>query len=72
MTELIQIINTILSHRGKPTIQSLSRETSLRYDIGFDSLDLAEFTVRVEARYGVDVFENGLVDSIEEVLVQLK
>ena len=39
----------------------------LREDLQFDSLDLAEFTVRVEERFGVDIFEQGLLNTLGEV-----
>ena len=39
----------------------------LREDIGFDSMDLAELTVRIEERFGVDVFAEGVVRTWGEV-----
>ena len=40
-------------------------------DLGLDSLDLAEMTVRLEDEYGIDVFEEDVVDEIGEVLEKL-
>ena len=67
MEKLLQIINTILENRGRATVDTISRETILREDLGFDSLDLAELTVKVEAEFDVDIFEDGLVTTVGEI-----
>lgn len=72
MEKLVGIINTVLANRGKKTVESVTENTSLRDDLGLDSLDLAELTVRIEAEYGVDIFENGVVTTIGEILSQLE
>lgn len=33
-----------------------------------DSLDLAELTVRIEDAFGIDVFEDGIIDTIGEIM----
>ena len=71
MNELLNIINLVLANKGKPLVPSLSESATLRNDIGFDSLDLAEFTVRLEEKYGIDIFEDGLVDTIGEVMLKI-
>ena len=71
MNNLIPIINTILQNRGKQLINNLNPNTNLRKDLGFDSLDLAELTVRIEAEYNVDIFEDGIVNTIEEIMNKL-
>lgn len=71
MNDLLILINLILKNKGKDEIASINGSTSLRNDIGFDSLDLAEFTVRVEEKYGMDVFEDGLVDTIDAVVKKI-
>lgn len=67
-----EIINTVLENRGKKKIENISLDQQLRNDLGFDSLDLAELTVRIEAEYDVDIFENGIVESIEEILQKIE
>lgn len=69
---LLEIINTVLENRGKSTVLELENNQSLRNDIGFDSLDLAELTVRIEAEYDIDIFEDGIVNTIGEVKNRLK
>ena len=71
MQELLVLINTVLHNRGKTTIDAINENTSLRSDIGFDSLDLAELTVRSEAEYGVDIFADGIVNTVGEALQKI-
>lgn len=71
MKKLTLIINTILENRGKQLVSNITTETTLRNDIGFDSLDLAELTVRIEAEYEVDIFEDGIVNTIGEIMNKL-
>jgi len=69
---LKEIINDILEKKeGASTVENLSEDTSLTADLGFDSLDLAEMTVQLEDEYGVDVFEDDIVDQVSEVLEKL-
>jgi acyl carrier protein len=69
---LLAIINTVLKNRGKNTIEMIGKETHLRNDIGFDSLDLAELTVRIEVAYDIDIFEDGIVNTFGELLQKIK
>ena len=67
-SKIIEICNTILDNRGNNKISSFKSELHLRDDIGFDSLDLAELTVRIEAEYDIDIFEDGIVNTVGEIL----
>jgi acyl carrier protein len=69
--KLLEIINTVLSNRGKEQLKSLNTNIQLRNDIGFDSLDLAELTVRIEAEFGVDIFEDGIVSTIGDIISKI-
>ena len=71
MNKLKEIINTVLENRGKNTVDSISESANLRDDIGFDSLDLAELTVRIEVEYDIDIFEEGIVFTVGEILAKL-
>ncbi len=70
--KIIEIMNTVLENRTKEKIESINPEMHLRNDIGFDSLDLAELTVRIEAEYDIDIFEDGIVNTVGEILEKLK
>ncbi len=69
--KILEIINHVLENRSKKKITSLSNEMHLRNQIGFDSLDLAELTVRIEAEFDIDIFENGIVNTVGEILKKL-
>ena len=71
MDKLLDIINIILKNRGKSTMKKISDDTDLRTDLGFDSLDLAELTARIEAEYDVDIFEDGIVFKISDILEKI-
>jgi len=72
MDNLKTIINTVLKNRGKEEIISVEENSHLRNDIGFDSLDLAELPVRIEAEYDVDIFEDGIVSTVGEILQKIE
>lgn len=70
--ELLKIINSILEQNEKEPISQLDNSMSLREDLGFDSLDLAQLTVIIEDKFGVDIFEDGIVDTIQEILDKIR
>ncbi len=69
--KILEIMNTVLDNRTKKKLTVLSPEMHLRNDIGFDSLDLAELTVRIEAEYDIDIFEDGIVNTVIEIFEKL-
>jgi len=69
---LKKIINIILLSRGRKQIKIVKEDSNLRNDFGFDSLDLAELTVRIEAEYDIDVFEDGLVETVGEIVRKIE
>jgi acyl carrier protein len=44
---------------------------NLKDDLGFDSFMLAELTVEIEEETGVDIFKDGMVFTIEDILKKL-
>lgn len=68
MEKLLIIINTIRSNKLLPVVDELMPKMDLRTDLGFDSLDLAELTVRIENEYDIDVFEDGIITKVEEII----
>lgn len=69
---LKSVINDILEEKDDAdSVNSLDDSMSLTNDLGLDSLDLAEMTVRLEDQYGIDVFEDDIVDEIGEVMEKL-
>ena len=68
LESILEIVNTVRQNRGKEKLVAIHNETHLKNDIGFDSLDLAELTVRIEAKYNIDIFENKIVNTIGEII----
>ncbi|MYL21512.1 acyl carrier protein [Halobacillus litoralis] len=50
----------------------LDPDLHLRDDLNMDSLMLAELTVRVESEFSVDIFEDGLVETIGDVVKKIE
>ncbi|MDD3179533.1 MAG: glycosyltransferase [Opitutaceae bacterium] len=67
LAALGDIINQVRENKGQPPLGELHPGSRLREEIGFESLDLAEFTVRIEEKFGVDVFADGLVHTVGEI-----
>jgi len=49
----------------------ITPESNLRTDLEFDSLQLAQLTVEIEDEFDVDVFEDGIVETIGDILKKL-
>ncbi len=69
--KVLEIINGLLTTKGLSTLVSLDKDLKLRDDIGFTSFDLAELTVKLEDEFDVDIFENGIIENVGEVLEKL-
>lgn len=64
---ILKAINEVLEGKGDSNILEVSSDTNLRLDLGFDSFDLAELTVRIEESTGKDIFENGIINTIGDI-----
>ena len=74
MTDREQINNIIEMVRANNHLDQydqLDDTTHLRNDLGFDSLALAELTVRLEEKFGVDIFADGPVETIKNVIQKI-
>ncbi|PWR69625.1 acyl carrier protein [Methanospirillum stamsii] len=65
-----KIVEDIYKKKNGGAFQ-ISKSTSLRNDLGFDSFDLAELTVKIEDLFGIDIFENRIVDTFEQIINEL-
>lgn len=65
--DLLTILNTVITNKGGKPLTSVKGSMRLSEDLGFDSLDLAELTARIDHRFHVDVFAKGIVTQIGEV-----
>jgi acyl carrier protein len=68
---LLAVVNTVRANKSQSPLPTLDSGMSLRDDLQLDSLDLAELTVRIDKEFGVDVFEDGLVETVGEVIGKL-
>lgn len=71
MENILKIINTVLDNRNKITLSQISKNSNLRNDCGLDSLDLAELTVRIESEFDIDIFEDGIVETVGDILQKI-
>lgn len=72
MERILQAINEVLVEGGLDPVKDVFRETRLQGDLGFDSLQLAVLTVKLEATTGVDVFARGIVSTCGELEDRLR
>lgn len=70
--KLLDIINEIKEDKGENLLNSLDKDMKLRDDLGLDSFDLALLTAKIEDEFDVDVFEDGLIETIGEILIKLE
>ncbi len=66
--ELLELLNTVLSNAGLDTISEMNKEQSLRDDLGLDSINLADLTVRIDDKFGIDVFEEDFIETVGQLL----
>jgi len=70
--EILEIINKIRVAKDLAPVPELNETDSLRDNLGLTSFDLAELTVNIEDKFGIDIFEDGLVNTIGEIYAKLQ
>ena len=70
--KVLEIINLIRQSKSQSLVKDADSSLRLREDLGFTSFDLAELTVRIEDEYGIDIFEDGLVNTLGEIYAKLQ
>ena len=70
--KVLVIINEIRAAKNLAPVESIKAETKLREDLGLTSFDLAELTVKIEDEFDIDIFEDGLVNTVGEILAKLQ
>lgn len=68
---LLNVVNSIRENKELDKLASILESDRLREDYGFTSFDLAELTVKIEDEYDIDIFEDGLVNTVGEILEKL-
>jgi acyl carrier protein len=69
---LLEVVNSIRDNKGLEKLSVINETDRLREDYGFTSFDLAELTVKVEDETDIDIFEDGLVNTVGEILAKLE
>lgn len=69
--KVLAIINNIRAAKDMAPVAELHADDRLRDDLGLSSFDLAELTVNIEDQFDIDVFEDGIVDTIGEIYAKL-
>ena len=65
---VLKIINESLTENGKIPIKKLNYYDSLREDLEIDSFTMVEIVVKFEEEFGIDIFEGGMINKIEDLL----
>ena len=69
--KILEIINRIRVAKELEPLTELNENDKLRDDLGLTSFDLAELTVNLEDEYDIDIFEDGLVNTVGEIYAKL-
>jgi acyl carrier protein len=70
--KILGIINEIRQSKDLSILSELKLTDNLRKDLEFTSFDLAELTVRIEDEFDIDIFEDGLINTVGEIYDKLK
>lgn len=70
--KVLDIVNLIRASKNLPILDAVEEKTRLREDLDMTSFDMAELTVRIEDEYGIDIFEDGLVNTVGEIYAKLQ
>lgn len=70
--KVLEIINDIRASKELAPVVNLNENDNLRTDLGLTSFDLAELTVKIEDEFDIDIFEDGLVNTVGEVFSKLQ
>lgn len=66
--KLLKIINSIYRRDFRYKLTDLKPEMKLGDDLGFDSLDIAELSIKIEMDFGVDVFKGKMLFTVGEIM----
>lgn len=71
LDDVLVEINRVRAATGKRSLVKVLAADLLREDLELDSLDLAELTVRLQAKFGVDVFAKRNLRTVGDVIEEL-
>jgi acyl carrier protein len=68
LNEIKDLINKVLVEHDKEMIASINYDDNLRDDLGIDSIEMVDIVVQFDEIYGVDLFSDGDVKKVSEIL----
>lgn len=69
---ILNAINEVLAESGRSERSDIKDDSHLKRDLDLDSLDLAVLTVKIEAETGIDVFADGIVETVGQIRAKLE
>ncbi len=70
--KVLEIINAILEDKEVEKLASLDPKMHLIDDIGLDSIDLVELAERTYEEYNINIFEDGMISTIDDIYKKLE
>lgn len=70
--KVFSIINEIREAKSLAPVENISEDSKLREDLNLTSFDLAELTVKIEDEFDIDIFADGLVNTVGEIFEKLE
>lgn len=67
INKISEIIEQILKDNGESLSSAITEHTTFQ-DIGLTSFDLATLTVVIEDEFDVDIFEDGIITNVGEII----
>jgi len=69
--KLLEILNAVLYSIGVDVIETLEPQLDLRKDLEIDSISYGELLVRLEDEFGINVNEDGRVNTVGDLISRL-
>jgi acyl carrier protein len=69
--KVIKIIKDIRSKKNLERVENLDGKLKLTEDLGLNSFDLAELTVKIEDEFGVDIFEDEGAENVRQIMKKI-
>lgn len=65
------LLEILFNKTGQKSAVNINESTKLREDLGLDSFSLAELTVHLEDEFEIDIFEDGIVNTVGEIYAKI-
>lgn len=70
--EILEIFNEVFENNDLGRAEALRKEDKLRDDLGLDSLAIGELTIKIEEAFGVNIFEDEILETVGEVIEKIE